>query len=85
MDDEEIRVDLGEAIGKATAAIALQGAIISALVLKGIFTIADVATISGVASDALDAMQGLSEEAKMLGKSTLSGFAQSWTKHLTRN
>jgi len=43
MDEEQIRIDIAEAIGKATAAICLQGAFVGALIVKEIISAEDAA------------------------------------------
>jgi len=85
MDEEEIKTEFAEAIGKATAAICLQSAFVGALIAKKLISAEDAATISGVANQGLAAMEGLSPEAREIAGSAILGFAKSWTKRITRN
>ncbi len=84
MDEEVLRGDVAEALGKATALICLQAALVATLVTKNILSIEDAASLTGIASDTLSALEGLSEDARVLAESALRGFAQSWTKRVTR-
>lgn len=83
--DGETRLDIDEAVGKANAYLMIQSAVISMLILKGVFSEGDAATIAGVASQQLSAMEGLSEQARTLAQDALRGYAKSWTATLTRN
>jgi hypothetical protein len=38
VDEEGLKIDIAEAIGKATAAICIEGALVAVLVTKGILT-----------------------------------------------
>ena len=84
MDEEQIRIDIAEAIGKATAAICLQGAFVGALMAKGVISAEDAATVTGVANEGLKAMQGLSPAVREMAEAAIRGFAISWTKRITR-
>jgi hypothetical protein len=59
MDKDELRLDVAEALGKATALICLQTALVAALKAKGVLTDSEVATLSGVANETLVAMEGV--------------------------
>ena len=85
MDEEAIRLDIAEAIGKATAAICLQSAFVGVLIAKGVITVADAATVSGVAGEALSTMEGVPPDARELAEAAIRGFASSCTKRVTRN
>ena len=85
MDKDELRLDVAEALGKATALICLQTALVAALKAKGVLTDSEVATLSGVASETLVAMEGVPDDARELAQSALRGFALSWSKRVTRN
>jgi hypothetical protein len=81
MDEEQIRIDIAEAIGKATAAICLQGAFVGALIAKEIISAEDAATVTGIANEGL----GLSPAVREMAEAAIRGFAKSWTKRITRN
>jgi hypothetical protein len=85
MGEEQLRADLAEAIGKASAGLCLQAAIVAALVDNGSLSRADAATLAAHATVALHATFGISDDAKMIGESALRGFSTSWTKLVTRN
>ena len=85
MDKDELRLDVGEALGKATPLICLQTALVAALKAKGVLTDSEVATLSGVANETLVAMEGMPDDAMELAQSALRGFALSWSKRVTRN
>jgi hypothetical protein len=85
MDKDELRLDVAEALGKATALICLQTALVAALKAKGVLTDSEVATLSGVANETLVAMEGVPDDARELAQSALRGFALSWSKRVTRN
>jgi hypothetical protein len=78
-------LDSAEAIGKATASVCVQTALVRLLLRRGLLTPEDVATLAGEAETALGLMGGLSEESIVLAQSALRGFAQSWTKPVTKN
>jgi hypothetical protein len=85
VDEEELRLDIAEALGKATAAICLEAALTAVLVKKRLLTIPDAAELTGIANQTLKDMEGLSHEARELAESALRGFAGSYTKRITRN
>jgi hypothetical protein len=85
MDKDELRLDVAEALGKATALICLQTALVAALKAKGVLTDSELATLSGVANETLVAMEGVPDDARELAQSALRGFASSWLKRVTRN
>jgi hypothetical protein len=85
IDEEGMQIDIAEAMGKANAAICIQGAIVAMLVTAGVLSEADIATISGIASQALSGMEGVNDGAKELGQSALRGFAKTWTKFVVKN
>jgi hypothetical protein len=85
MDEQELRLDTAEALGKATALICIQTALVTTLKVKGLLTDADVATLTGVANETLSEMRGVPDDALELAQSALRGLAKSWTKRVTRN
>jgi hypothetical protein len=85
MDQEDIELGIAEAIGKASAAMSIETALIRLLKRKAMLTGEDVATLAGEAEMALTAMVGLSEEAMELALSALRGCSKSWTKAVTKN
>ena len=84
MDEEELRVDIADALGKATAVICIQVALLATLVNKKVLT-KDEGTLTALANQSLEVMPGVSDDVKMMAESTLRGFAKTWTKHVTRN
>ena len=85
MDEEDIRLDIAEALGKANAFLAIQMVLIGMLVGKSVLSADDAATISGVANEVLRQMEGLSEEVRGLAQSAVRGYAKTWTTHVTKN
>jgi hypothetical protein len=85
MDEEGLRIDIAEALGKATAAICLQAAIVAMFVNKRLMTIEDAAELTGLASLTLQEMSDLPDDAKLLAESALRGFAASYTKRIRQN
>jgi len=85
MDEEGIRLDIAEALGKINALLMIQNALIARLFTKRILSEEDAATIAGVAGEALSDMEGLSEEARELAQSALRGYAKTSTKRVTKN
>jgi hypothetical protein len=85
MDDEQLRTDLAEAIGKGTAAICIQSALMGMLVAKQVISPEDAATIAGLAQRALEQLTELSPEGRYMADSALRGFARTWTKNVKRN
>jgi hypothetical protein len=51
MDEEGLRLDIAEALGKATAIICIQTALVTTLQVKGVLTADDVGSLSGVANE----------------------------------
>ena len=84
MDEEGLRLDIADAIGKATAAICLQTAIVATLVTRRVITHEDAADLSGIANDALAEIDGLPDDARLLAGSCLRGCALAWTKYVTK-
>jgi hypothetical protein len=85
VDEEGLEIDIAEAIGKATAAICLEGALVAVLVTKGILTNGEAAELTGLADVALTELEGIPDDVRLLAASALRGFAGSWTKHVTKN
>jgi len=85
MDEEELRLDIAEGIGKATAALSIQAALVAILVTNHKLSREDVATLAGTASASLDQTQGLPEDAKTFAESALRGFAKSWSTLVTQH
>jgi hypothetical protein len=85
MDEEELRVDIADALGKATAVICIQVALLATLVNKKVLTKDEAATLTALANQSLEVIPGVSDDVKMIAESTLRGFAKTWTKHVTRN
>jgi hypothetical protein len=81
----EMKIDIAEAIGKATAAICIETGLIRLLLDKGMITKDEVSNLAAEAQLALNGMVGLSEEALELAMAALRGCTQSWTKGMTRN
>jgi hypothetical protein len=79
MDQEGLRLDIAEALGKANAIICIQTALVTSLKMKGLLTDGEVATLSGVANETLSAMSGLPDDVRELAESVLRGFAKTWT------
>jgi hypothetical protein len=78
-------IEVADAIGKATAAVCIQAALVRLLLRKRLIAPADVATLAGEAETALGLMAGLSAEAIELAQASLRGFSQAWTKAVTTN
>jgi hypothetical protein len=85
MDEEQLRLDIAEALGKANTIICIQTALVSSLNRKAVLTNGEVATLSAVANETLSAMSGLPDDVRELAESVLRGFAKTWTKRVTRN
>jgi predicted transcriptional regulator len=85
MSNDELRVDLAEAIGKASASLCLNAAIVAALVARGALSREDAATLAAHATEALRATAGLSDDAKEIGETCLRGYSRSWTRLVARN
>ena len=85
MDQEEFDLGIAEAIGKATAIVSTQAALIRLMLRKNLLTNEDVATLAGEAEMVLRSMEGLSAEASELAQRAVRGFASSWTKAVTKN
>ncbi len=85
MDEEGIAIDIAEASGKATASLCLHAALVGSLVRKGLLSMEDAAELTGVSNEMLRGFDGLSDGARTLAEASLRGFAQAWTKHVTRN
>lgn len=85
MDEDAMRLDLAEGIGKATAAICIQSALVGSLISKGVLTVEDAATLTGAASERLSRMEGLPEDARVIAEAALRGIATTWTKLVTKN
>ena len=85
MDEEELRLDIAEALGKTNALISFQAAFAAMLVSKEILTIEDAAELTGTANAVLAEMEGLSDGVRILAQSALRGIARVYTKRITRN
>jgi len=85
MNDELYRLYIVEALGKADACICIQSALVAMLINNKLMTMADAATLSGLASETLKEMQGVRADARVMAESAIRGFAKSCTKRLTRN
>lgn len=85
MDQEEYEIDKAEWQGKATAALCVQAALVAQLVSKKLITRDEAASLAAAASQALQEIPGLSEDAKTLGESAIKGFSQSWSKLVVRH
>jgi hypothetical protein len=85
MDEEKIRLDIDEALGKVNAHTCLLAAVVGTLVTKGLLTKGDAASLTGIASETLSGMEGVTDYARALGESALRGFAEAWTEHITKN
>jgi len=77
--------DVTEAIGKAVACTAIQGALLATLLKRNLISKEDAATLTGVASAAITAMPGVTDDAKVLAQAALRGFASTYLKGVTRN
>jgi hypothetical protein len=76
--------DAAEAIGKASAAISIQAALIARLLAKRILTAEEVVTLTGDASIRLESMN-LAEDAKTMADAALRGIATMWTLIVPKN
>jgi hypothetical protein len=85
MDQQQLRADLAEALGKATAMICIQTALVATLKAKGILADSDVASLSGLANDALTALPDVPDDARVVAHAALRGLAKAWTRRVTRN
>jgi hypothetical protein len=85
MDEEKLKADIAEAIGKASASLCLHASLVATLVKSGALTKPDAATLAAVASTSLRATFDLSNDAKMIGESALRGCSASWTGLVTKN
>jgi hypothetical protein len=83
MNDEDARIDIAEAIGKASAAVCLQSALVETLRRKGILSDEEIATLTGLASISLRNME-LSEDAAELAEASLRGVAKTYAKPLSK-
>lgn len=84
LDVEGMQIDIAEAIGKATAATALQGAMVAVLVSKGLMTLADAADITATATAGL-AIFRLPADAEEMAKAAIRGFAASVAQNVTQH
>ena len=82
--DDDIRIDVAEALGSSKAYLATLGALIAVLVNKGALNDSDAATISGEAKLRLDAIK-MSDDARTMADAALKGLTTGWTKNITRN
>jgi hypothetical protein len=85
IDEEKLEADMAEAIGKATASLCLNAAMVAALVAGNAISREDVATLAAAATAALQATPELSPGAKMIGEAALRGLSSSWIKLVPRN
>ena len=85
MDEESLKLDAAEAIGKATATVCAQAALVRLLIHRGILKVGDLADVLADASITLEALPGLSPEAMQLARHSLKGYTAAWTKPLTRH
>jgi hypothetical protein len=85
MDDGQSRLGISEAVGKATASLCIQAALIATLTQKNMLTADEVATLGGIASVTLSQLTGVHPDVRTVAESILRGFSQSWVKPVTRN
>jgi len=85
MDQDEIELGIAEAIGKSTAAMCIQTAMVRLLLRTAVISAEDVATLGGEAEMALTSTAGLSEEAMELAMAALRGCTKKWTEAITKN
>lgn len=83
--DEETKMDIAEALGKANALLCLQDALIETLRDKGVLTDAEILTLAALANAVLDEMPGVSADALEMAKAVVRGSASSWTKNVAKN
>jgi hypothetical protein len=85
MVDDELRLGISEAVGKATASLCVQAALIATLSQKNLLTADEVATLAGIASATLSQLTGVHPDVRTVAEGVLRGFSQSWVKPVTRN
>ena len=78
-------LDADETAGKTAAIIAIQSALVARLITRNVITREEAAEMTAAASAAVETMDGLSADAKIIGEAVLKGFASSWLKGVTRN
>jgi hypothetical protein len=84
-DVEGMQIDIAEAIGKATASIAIQGALVATLIRKDVITLGEAAEINAIALEGLEKVFRLGPMPDEMAKSAIRGFAASLAQHLTRH
>jgi hypothetical protein len=73
--DEKIEADISEALGKATAVICIQAALIEMLGSKNLLASDDVSTLLGLANGTLEHLPGVSDGSRLMAQAALRGFA----------
>lgn len=84
IDEEKLGIDIAEAIGKASASIAMTLSLMALLKEKGLITEGDGATSIALAQSQIDAMKGLPADAAIMAESAIRGATKAWTKRLTK-
>jgi hypothetical protein len=85
MDEEGMLIDIADARGQGIANSCIMAALVATFVTKGLLTNDEAATLTGAAQTALDAKKDLPADTRELANAAVRGFAQSWTKLVTRH
>ena len=86
VEDDQVFNEIDLAGGYALAAIALSSALMTKLVVRGVFSPSDASETFDMALKAIDAgLVKAPDQAITLAQAALKGFAQTWSKHDKRN
>ena len=85
MDSEKFEVHLVEAWGKATAAIAVNAAVVALLINKGLIAAEDAAQMTATANTIVDTLGRDWPDSLLVARAAIRGFSRSYASQIKRH